>query len=140
VAVPTYQSFHRYSKQFGGRRVSPQDSQVGVQDRYAVGDGIEGPFPILFCTPGFQLLLTEFPGDVRQLALCRPIYERVPGWSRPTHGVRSYDELPAEARAYVTRLEALTGVPVGIISTGSDRDETIVRETSVVGQWLGQKA
>ena len=42
--------------------------------------------------------LTEFPGDLRQLAACRPIYERLPGWSKPTHGVRSYGDLPAEAQ------------------------------------------
>jgi len=84
--------------------------------------------------------LTEFPGNVRQLAACRPVYERLPGWSKPTGGVRSYGELPAEARSYIARLEELTGVPVGIISTGSDRDETIFREESVAAAWLGQKA
>jgi adenylosuccinate synthase len=79
--------------------------------------------------------LTEFPGDLRQLAACRPVYERLPGWSRPTHGVREYRDLPAEARSYVARLEELTGVPVGIISTGSDRDETIFREGSLAAHW-----
>ena len=84
--------------------------------------------------------LTEFTGNVLQLAACRPVYERLPGWSKPTGGVRSYGELHAEARSYIARLEELSGVPVGIISTGSDRDETIFREESVAAAWLGQKA
>ncbi|HEX7485966.1 MAG TPA: adenylosuccinate synthase [Vicinamibacterales bacterium] len=83
--------------------------------------------------------LTEFPGDLRQLAACRPVYERLPGWSKPTHGLRSLGDLPAEARSYIARLEELTGVPVGIVSTGSDRDETILREDSVAAKWLGQR-
>ncbi|HEY3380864.1 MAG TPA: adenylosuccinate synthase [Vicinamibacterales bacterium] len=84
--------------------------------------------------------LTEFPSDVRQLANCRPVYERLPGWTRPTGGARSYADLPAEARAYVARLEEVTGVPVAIISTGSDRDDTVLREDSVAAQWFGQDA
>jgi adenylosuccinate synthase len=84
--------------------------------------------------------LTEFPGDLRQLAACRPIYERLPGWSKPTHGARSHGDLPAEAQSYIARLEELTGVPVAIISTGSDRDETIFREGSIAASWRGQQA
>jgi adenylosuccinate synthase len=82
--------------------------------------------------------LTEFPGDLRHLAACRPIYERLPGWSRPTHGVRAYEDLPSEAKSYIARLEELTGVPVAIISTGSDRTETIIREDSVAARWFGR--
>jgi adenylosuccinate synthase len=82
-------------------------------------------------------LLTEFPSDLRQLAACRPVYETLPGWSRPTHGVRSYDDLPPEAKRYVARLEEVTGVPVGIISTGSEREDTIFRPDSVVATWFG---
>ena len=85
-------------------------------------------------------ILTEFPGDIRQLEDCRPVYERMPGWSRPTHKARSYAELPAEARAYVARLEEVSGVAIAIISTGSDRDDTIFRENSIAAQWLGQPA
>jgi adenylosuccinate synthase len=83
--------------------------------------------------------LTEFPGDLRQLAACRPVYERLPGWSKPTHGMRKRDDLPAEARAYIARLEDLTGVPMGIISTGSDRDETIFPDDSLAASWFGRK-
>jgi adenylosuccinate synthase len=72
-------------------------------------------------------LLTEMPADVSQLSACEPVYETLPGWSAPTRGITRYDALPAEARAYIARLEAITGVPAGIVSTGSDRDHTIVR-------------
>jgi adenylosuccinate synthase len=83
--------------------------------------------------------LTEFPGDLRQLVACRPVYERLPGWSKPTHGIRRFEDLPAQARSYIARLEELTGVPMGIISTGSDRAETILREDSVAVAWFGRK-
>jgi adenylosuccinate synthase len=71
--------------------------------------------------------LTEMPGDHAQLAACAPIYETLPGWAAPTQGVKRYDQLPREARAYVARLEEITGVPAAIVSTGSGRDETILR-------------
>ncbi len=85
-------------------------------------------------------VLTELPSDIRQLAACQPVLERLPGWTRPTHGARTYDDLPAEAQAYLARLEAITGVPIGIVSTGSDREDTIVRDGSVVARWLGAPA
>ena len=49
--------------------------------------------------------LTEFPGDVAQLAACEPVYETMPGWSAPTAGVRRYADLPRDAQRYVARLE-----------------------------------
>jgi adenylosuccinate synthase len=55
-----------------------------------------------------------------------PVYEEMPGWKESTIGVTSYDALPANARAYLKRLEALAGVPIDIISTGPGRDQTIV--------------
>jgi adenylosuccinate synthase len=72
--------------------------------------------------------LTEFPSDLGQLASCAPIYESLPGWSSPTKGVRRYEELPANARRYITRLEEITGVPAAIVSTGSEREDTILRQ------------
>jgi adenylosuccinate synthase len=73
-------------------------------------------------------IITEMPGDLAQLADCKPIYETIKGWSAPTRGRKSYDDLPREARAYVARLEEITGVPAAIVSTGSGREETILRE------------
>ena len=58
--------------------------------------------------------------------LVTPVYEEMPGWSETTFGVTDYEKLPQAAKNYIARLEALTGVPVDIISTGPDRNETIV--------------
>ena len=72
--------------------------------------------------------LTDFPSDVSQLAACEPVYETMPGWATPTKGVRRFDDLPAAARRYIARLEEITGVQMAIVSTGSERDDTIIRE------------
>jgi adenylosuccinate synthase len=72
--------------------------------------------------------LADFPSDVTQLGTCEPVYETMPGWSKPTKGVRRFVDLPEAARRYVARLEEVSGVPAAIISTGSERDDTIVRE------------
>jgi len=76
--------------------------------------------------------LTDFPSDVAQLAACEPVYESMPGWAEPTKGVRSFDKLPAAARRYIAKLEEVTGVPAAIVSTGSEREDTIVRSDAVV--------
>jgi len=55
-----------------------------------------------------------------------PVYEEMPGWAESTIGVTSYDGLPLNARRYLERLQQLAGVPIDIISTGPDRDQTIV--------------
>jgi adenylosuccinate synthase len=73
-------------------------------------------------------LLTEFPSDIFQLAACEPVYETMPGWSQPTRGIRRFSDLPDAARRYIARLEAISGVPAAIVSTGSERDDTILRE------------
>jgi adenylosuccinate synthase len=72
--------------------------------------------------------LTEFPSDITQLAACRPVYESIPGWKRPTAGVRRFEDLPENARRYIARLEEVSGVPAVIVSTGSERDDTILRQ------------
>jgi adenylosuccinate synthase len=72
--------------------------------------------------------ITDFPADVRQLADCEPVYESMPGWSAPTAGVRAFEQLPQAARRYIARLEEVTGAKAAIVSTGSERDDTIVRD------------
>jgi len=57
----------------------------------------------------------------------KPVYESLPGWSESTLGVKSEDDLPANAKAYLKRIEAITGAPIDIISTGPDRVETIIK-------------
>ena len=66
------------------------------------------------------------PVGAEALAICEPVYEDFPGWKESTVGVKSFDALPANARNYLKRLEALAGAPVVLISTGPDREETIV--------------
>ena len=72
--------------------------------------------------------LTEFPSDLSQLAACVPVYESMPGWKTPTKGARRYEDLPEAARKYIARLEEVSGVRAGIVSTGSERDDTILRK------------
>ena len=55
-----------------------------------------------------------------------PVYETMPGWSESTFGITEYDKLPQAARNYIKRVEELTGAPIDIISTGPDRNETII--------------
>ena len=66
------------------------------------------------------------PAGADDVAACEPMYEEMPGWSESTFGVKSFDALPQNARNYLKRLEALCGVPLALVSTGPDRDETIV--------------
>ncbi len=57
---------------------------------------------------------------------CEPVYEEMPGWSQSTIGLQRYEDLPLAARNYLARIEKVCGIPVDMISTGPDRDETIV--------------
>jgi len=61
-----------------------------------------------------------------ELAMCEPVYEELPGWQESTVSVKAYDKLPKAARDYLARVGKLCGVPIDLISTGPDRDETIV--------------
>ena len=65
-----------------------------------------------------------------------PVYDTLPGWDQPTAGITRFDDLPVAARDYIAYIEEVSGAPVGLVSTGSDRDETIVREGSFVAKWL----
>jgi len=66
------------------------------------------------------------PFGAESLSQCEPEYEEIPGWSESTVGVREFDDLPANAIRYLRRIEEICGVPIDLISTGPDRDETIV--------------
>lgn len=69
----------------------------------------------------------EPPLLVDGFADVEPVYEDLPGWKGTTFGVTRESELPVEARAYLDRIESLVGVPIDVISTGPDRDQTIIR-------------
>ncbi|NOT26351.1 MAG: adenylosuccinate synthase [Acidobacteria bacterium] len=103
-------------------------------------DVLDGLSEVKLCT-GYrtaQGLLTEFPANLKTLASAEPVYETMPGWSSPTKGAKRMDDLPVEARRYVQRLEEVSGVSCAIISTGSDREETIVRPDSAITSWFGE--
>ena len=101
-------------------------------------DVLDGLSTVQLCT-GYrtsQGTLTEFPADLRLLTNAEPVYETMTGWSTPTKGARRMEQLPPEARRYIERLEEVSGVQCAIISTGSDRQETIVKPGSRAARWL----
>ncbi|HWM29275.1 MAG TPA: adenylosuccinate synthase [Woeseiaceae bacterium] len=71
--------------------------------------------------------VANVPVVIDRLADCQPVYEGMPGWSESTVGITRYGDLPANAQRYLERIEELAGVPLDIISTGPDREQTIVR-------------
>jgi adenylosuccinate synthase len=71
--------------------------------------------------------IDRFPGQILQLGRVKPVYEDMPGWKEDLGRCRSWDELPAAARAYVRRIETLLGAAVSVVSVGPDRDQTLVR-------------
>ena len=79
---------------------------------------------------GYRLggeVLSEPPLFADAYAEAEPVYEELPGWRESTLGVTALELLPPNARAYLQRIEALVGVPVDLISTGPDREQTIIR-------------
>ena len=83
-------------------------------------------------------VINDWPADLNVLAKCEPVYETLPGWSRPTSGVTRFDELPSDAKRYVAFLEEVSGVLVSIVSTGSGRPDTIIREKTIAAEWFGE--
>ena len=68
----------------------------------------------------------NMPGTLKELERCRPIFEELPGWTEDIRGVRRYEDLPANTRSYLARVQELVGVPIQLISVGPDREETMV--------------
>ncbi len=91
-------------------------------------DVLDGLQSLKICTSyeykGENIELPPIGADA--IEQCEAVYEEMPGWSQSTVGVRNVDELPENARNYLKRLEEVVGIPVAIISTGPERDETIV--------------
>ena len=91
-------------------------------------DVLDGLDSLKLCK-GYKLdgkIVDIFPSGAEDAARCEPIYEEMPGWKESTIGTKSLDALPANALAYIKRIEELVGVPVDMISTGPDREETLV--------------
>jgi len=72
------------------------------------------------------VVLDEIPASLEIMEQCSPIYEELPGWNEDITGAKSLDDLPANARSYVARIEELSGAPVVLVSVGPRRDETIM--------------
>ncbi|ADQ84840.1 adenylosuccinate synthetase [Methylovorus sp. MP688] len=91
-------------------------------------DVLDGIPELEICT-GYKLdgkVIDLLPVGADDLARCEPIYERMPGWTENTFGINTWEGLPLNARNYLKRLETLCEVPVAIVSTGPERDQTIV--------------
>ncbi|MBS0288750.1 MAG: adenylosuccinate synthase [Proteobacteria bacterium] len=91
-------------------------------------DVLDGLKEIKICT-GYRTpekMWDNLPVDCEQLALCEPIYEIWPGWQSSTQGIRTWGDLPKAARNYLERLAQLVGTPIGMVSTGADRRDTIM--------------
>lgn len=91
-------------------------------------DVLDGLDSLKLCT-GYTLggkTVDIFPVGAEEAAACEPIYEEMPGWKETTVGAKSLAALPGNARAYIKRIEELVGVPIDMVSTGPDREETIV--------------
>ncbi|MDA0981717.1 MAG: adenylosuccinate synthase [Proteobacteria bacterium] len=91
-------------------------------------DVLDGAETLKICV-GYDLdggVSDILPVGAEELARCVPVYEEMPGWQESTVGVKAHERLPQAARAYLARVEKLCGVPIDMISTGPDREETIV--------------
>jgi adenylosuccinate synthase len=91
-------------------------------------DVLDGAETLKICV-GYDMdgtLSDILPVGAEELARCVPVYEEMPGWQESTVGVKSHDGLPKAARDYLARVAQLCGVPIDLISTGPDREETIV--------------
>jgi adenylosuccinate synthase len=91
-------------------------------------DVLDGLDEVLMCT-GYELngrRIEILPLDPDDIAACKPVYERVGGWRESTAGLTQWDALPANARRYLERVQEFIGAPIDMVSTGPDREHTIV--------------
>jgi adenylosuccinate synthase len=91
-------------------------------------DVLDGLTELKLCV-GYELdgeRIDILPLGADEIERCVPIYETLPGWSDSTQGVTSMGALPQAARTYLERIEAVTGVPIHMVSTSPDRDHTVL--------------
>ena len=91
-------------------------------------DVLDGVEAVKICV-GYRIegqLSEILPVGAEELERCEPVYEELPGWKESTVGIKSHGALPKGARDYLKRIEDLAGVPIDLVSTGPERDETIV--------------
>ena len=102
-------------------------------------DVLDGLDAIPVCV-GYKLdgkLTGEMPASQNALARIEPVYETMPGWSTSTVGVTEFSQLPAKARDYVLFIQERTGVEIGCVSTGPERNQTMVLKGSRMEKLLG---
>jgi adenylosuccinate synthase len=102
-------------------------------------DVLDGLDEIKVCT-GYSLdgrHLDILPLDADEIAACQPVYETLPGWKDTTAGITQWAQLPSEARAYLERVQEVIGAPIDMVSTGPDRDHTILLRHPFVRGVLG---
>ena len=90
-------------------------------------DGLDDRETIKICV-GYELngeVLAYPPALIDEWLACKPLYEELPGWQKDISGCRTWEELPANCRAYVKRFGELVGCPVGTVGVGPDREQTI---------------
>ena len=98
-------------------------------------DVLDGLKEIKVCT-GYMLngqRLDILPLDADDITACEPIYETFPGWEGSTFGLTRWEDLPANARAYLERVQGFIGAPIDMVSTGPDRDHTILLRHPYLG-------
>ena len=91
-------------------------------------DVLDGLPEIKVCV-GYELdgrRIDILPLDGDEIAACEPVYDTFPGWEGSTFGLTRWDALPANAQRYLERVQAFIGAPIAMVSTGPDREHTIV--------------
>ena len=121
--------------EFGATTGRPR--RCGWLDVYALQRVVE-----MNSLTGLCITKLDVLDGLKEIALCTdyevdasgnitPVYEMMPGWETPTESVKSFTELPENARAYLARIEVLCGIPIDIISTGPDRSETSIKRALI---------
>ncbi len=93
-------------------------------------DVLSGVETLKICT-AYELdgeVIDYVPSVLDQLSRCKPVYTEMPGWTEEITEVRSYDELPETAKAYLAKIEELTNTEVAVVSVGPDRTQTIIKK------------
>lgn len=70
--------------------------------------------------------INHFPASLNELAKCQPVYEEFDGWSEDISNIKKYEDLPANAKRYLLRIEELVGVKIKLIGVGKEREQTII--------------
>lgn len=91
-------------------------------------DVLDGLAEVQMCV-GYELngkTIDILPLDADEIVACKPVYETFPGWTETTAGIIEWDQLPLNARRYLERVQEVVGTPIAMVSTGPDRDHTIL--------------